>query len=369
MEEKREMIRTYVGKGLRLDECLKITKMHKSTYYYRRNYHKGGRTKSTVTMRGEVEISDTDVVQQIRLLLMDEFIDYGYRKVTTYLKRAGYQIGRKKVYRLMQENNLLRPAIIKSRYFDKEIMKTKPKATKPLQIIEIDIKYVYIDGLHRHAYLMTIYDIFHREAYVWSLNLNMRTRTLIELILSFVDQELIEKQIDPSTLEISFRTDNGSQFVSHLYRQLMAKFHFKTVYIPPATPQLNGHIESFHSTVQALVCDKYEFKDLDDAQKIFERFFYKYNNVRYLTCLLDNAPKVFKEMWDNGLIGQKEHKGKFIFFFKEKEERPKHKDELDTATLSLEVNLDESQDFVCSQNKDIVNLPKQIYATCKKSSL
>lgn len=109
----------------------------------------------------------------------------------------------------------------------------------------------------------------------------MRTRTLIELILSFVDQELIEKQIDPSTLEISFRTDNGSQFVSHLYRQLMAKFHFKTVYIPPATPQLNGHIESFHSTVQALVCDKYEFKDLDDAQKIFERFFYKYNNVRY----------------------------------------------------------------------------------------
>lgn len=85
--------------------------------------------------------------------------------------------------------------------------------------------------------------------------------------------------------------------------------------------------------------------------------------MRYLTSLLDQAPKVFKEMCDNGLIGQKEHKGKFIFSFEEKEEQPKHKDDLDTKTLSLEDNLDESQEFVCSQNKDIVNLPKQVYAT------
>lgn len=361
MEAKREVIRTFIAQGLKLKECLDLAELDKSTYYYRRNYKKGGRSPSVVTKQNGQAIDNLVVVDEIKSLLSEEFIDYGYRKVTTYLKRLGYEINKKKVYRLMSENNLLRPAIEKKKVFDKEIVKSKPKAYNPLEIIEIDIKYVYIDGLQRHAYLMTVFDIFHREAYIWSLTLNMRSRTLIDLILRFVEHQLVSKPVDPSKLEISFRTDNGSQFVSKIYRDLMSRFNFKTVYIPPATPQLNGHIESFHSTVQELVCDQYELKDLDDAIGVFERFFYKYNNVRYLTCLLDYPPIEFKKLWESGQIGQKEVKKKLIFFFKEKEEKPKYENNLDTTTLSFEVNLNESQDFVCSKNKDIVNLPMQIY--------
>ena len=48
----------------------------------------------------------------------------------------------------------------------------------------------------------------------------------------------------------------------------MKKFNFKAVFILPATPQLNEHIESFHSTVQKLVCNKYNFKNLSDAIEV-----------------------------------------------------------------------------------------------------
>lgn len=357
MEEKRQIVRDYVAQGIKLDECLGLAKLSKSSYYYKRNYRVGGKSKTCHTLQMGVEVPDGQVVDTIKELLGEEFLDYGYRKVTTYLKRQGYNLGKKKVYRLMSENNLTQPLKTKTNQFDKDIVKSKPRATKPLQIIEIDIKYVYIDGLQRNAYLITMYDIFHREAYVWTLNLSMTSKKLIELILKFVDQELITKQIDPKHLEISFRTDNGSQFISKVYRALMKRFGFKNVYIPPATPQLNGHIESFHSTVQKLVCDKYELRDLEHANDVFERFFTTYNNMRYLTCLLDHAPKEFIKLWESGLIDQKQHKNKYIFFFKEKDEQQKQLSDNVASIPSPEVNLEKSQDFVCFQNKDIVNLP------------
>lgn len=361
MEDKRELVRDYMGKGLRLEDCLEIVTICKSSFYYQRNYRIGGRHKTNTTKFNDELVDDKQVVIEIKTLLSKPFIDYGYRKVTTYLKREGYEIGKKKTYRLMEENGLLRPKRIMVKTFDKEVIKQKPIATKPLEIIEIDIKYVFIDHECKNAYLITIFDIFHREAYKWTLNYNMKSKRLIDLLLEFIDEHLIQKKIDTSKLDLSFRTDNGSQFVSKVYRELMQRFKFKNVYIPPATPQLNGHIESFHSTVEALVCESHEFTDIEHAREIFTDFYNTYNNERYLTCLLDYAPTKFIKLWEQGLIEQREHKRKLKFFFKEEDKEFKHVG-LDTASPPFEVNLNNNQDFVCSQNKDNVNLPKQIYA-------
>jgi putative transposase len=317
MGQKKEIVRQYVGSGLRLAEALQIAKLSKSTYYYRRKFSNGGRKKTDHTYVNGKLVSDFEVVDRIRKILRPEFIDYGYRKVTVQLKREGYKIGKKKVYRLMMENNLLNPMKIKVNVFDKEVIRSKPKATKPLEIIELDIKYIYIEGDKRQSYLITLLDVFHRQAYSWTLSYSMSAKVVIDLIIKFVDDHIINSDVDPSNLELSFRSDNGSQFISKAYRNLMKKFNFKAVYIPPATPKLNGHIESFHSTVQKLVCNKYDFKNLSDAIKVFERFFDTYNNHRFLTCLLDLSPTVFISKWHEGLIEQKEIKNKFKFFFKE----------------------------------------------------
>lgn len=317
MGQKKELIRQYVGSGLRLSDALQIAKLSKSTYYYKRNFKTTGRTKTSQTnVNGQLK-SDNEVVKRIREILGLEFIDYGYRKVTVQLKREGYKIGKKKVYRLMSENNLLNPTKIRTQVFNKEIIRSKPKADKPLKIIELDIKYIYIEGNKRHAYLITLLDVFHRQAYNWTLSYSMSAKVVVDLILKFVDDHIIPCGVDPSTLELSFRSDNGTQFISNAYRRLMEKFNFTAVYIPPATPQLNGHIESFHSTVQKLVCDKYEFENLSYAIEVFERFFDTYNNHRYLSCLLDLPPNVFITFWNKGLIVLKEVKNKYKFFFKE----------------------------------------------------
>jgi putative transposase len=365
MGEKRQVIRAYNNKGLRLIDCLEVAKISKSSYYFKPNYKIGGMKKTKHTMFKGQWIEDRIIVEIIKELLSRPFIDYGYRKVTAYLKREGYQIGKKKVYRLMSENKLLRPKALKIDFFDKTIIKNKPLATRPLEIIEVDIKYIYIDGEARNAYLITIYDVFHRQAYNWSIDYSMKTSVLIRLLLKFIDEHLISKSIEPKDFEISFRTDNGSQFIAKSYRILMKTFGFKNVYIPPATPQLNGHIESFHSTVQRLVCNAYELQTLDHAREVLALFYKTYNEDRFLTCLLDYPPIKFLELWNAGKIGQKEDKRKKMkFFFKEEDDNEKLDSSI-VASPSFEVNLNNNQDFEFYQNKGIVNLPQQIDAFYK----
>lgn len=76
----------------------------------------------------------------------------------------------------------------------------------------MDIKYIYIAGTGKNAYLITLLDVFHREVYQWGLFENMKTEKILQLILAFIDQQLIKKHINLEALTLTFRTDNGSQF-------------------------------------------------------------------------------------------------------------------------------------------------------------
>lgn len=319
MEAKKVIVRNYVSQGLRVEDALQIIGIARSSYYYKSINGKRGLHKTTKTVfKGKV-VEDSIVIKNISQILSKEFIDYGYRKVTALLKRKGYLIGKKKVYRLMKEHNLLNPKPTKVREFDKLVITEKPQPVRPLEVIEIDIKYIYIEGIGKNAYLISLLDVFHREVYQWGIFENMKTDKIIQLILDFMDQQLINKKIKIEKVALAFRTDNGSQFTSENYRNVVDAFGITKTYIPPATPQLNGHIESYHSTVQKLVCDKYSFNTIGDANEIFSRFFKTYNNVRILSCLLDYSPKQFITLWNKGKIGIEKRNNNLIFFFKEED--------------------------------------------------
>jgi putative transposase len=319
MEERKSIARTYMGEGLKVDIALSMAEISKSTFYTNRSYKSRGISKTKTTEKLDETIDDSEVVERIKAILSEPYINYGYRKITIRLKRERFKIGRKKVYRLMRENNLLNVRKKSKAPFDKHIIKSKPRPVRAFEILELDIKYVYIHGLGKTAYLMTILDTFTREVYGWRLELNMRTTEIKLLIEKFIDDHLIKNKIKTKEMSISFRTDNGSQFVSKLYMDIMKTFEFIATYIPPATPQLNGHIESYHSVVEKDVCQKHTFKTLEHARKEMKLFVDTYNNKRELTVLLDMPPKLFKYAWDKGYVVQKVIKNKLIFFFKEED--------------------------------------------------
>lgn len=303
--------------GLKVHTALKVVGMPRSTYYFQGTGKKRGRRCSSTTLfKGEV-VNNADVVDRIREILEPDFIDYGYKRCTVVLKDEGYQIGKQKVYRLMKEHGLLHLKIKGKKGSKKYVVFTSPRPERPFQVLETDIKYVYISGERRNAYLITILDTFHRQALVWGLFADMKTDKVLGLILQLIDEFLIPNGIDPKEVDVVIRSDNGSQFIAEMYKKLLQDCHIQSNYIPPASPQMNGHIEAFHSTVQRLVCSKYVFESLEQARQIFSSFFHTYNNLRIMKSILYKTPTQFFTLWKQGHIGIYKREGKNYFYFKE----------------------------------------------------
>jgi transposase InsO family protein len=306
--------------GVRVTDAARISGMKKSTYYYRPNGGHKGKRPSTHTMKDGVMVPNQDVVEEITRLIDPEYHDYGYQVSTDLLKQLHYSINHKKVYRLMDENKLLHPPTKKSSPLDKTYIKyTVPPLEGPFKTIEADIKYVYIHEQNRNAYLITFLCTFCRYAPVWDLQYSMKNEEIGELVYDLIHDPEVRRYLDNQKIRILIRTDNGPQFIARQLAAILKSLGIDHEFIRPGTPQQNAHIESFHSTVTRLVCNRNIFRDLDHAREIFTGFYTAYNETRVMKSLLCHPPKTFLKLWESGIIGiKKNKKNKEIFFFREK---------------------------------------------------
>lgn len=311
MEERREIVNKYVQQGLRTTPALEAADLPRSTYYYKPHPGPRGKVKSTHTSKIDgSNVSNEEVTMRIEEILNRPFIDYGYDRMTMALKREGYVINKKKVYRLMKEAKWLYPKKPLNWVKKKEYVKfTVPLPNAPYEIVEMDIKYIYVDGAGRNAYLLTLLDTFHRGALGWSLDYTMKAIHVKELLMEIMKDHRIKL--------VKIRTDNGPQFIAHLLRQSLEELNVEHEFIRPATPEQNGHIESFHSLLERRVVNQYEFEDIKNAREVFTQFYEVYNNERIMKVLLGYSPTEFQSHWQSGKIGIRDGAKKKRFFFRE----------------------------------------------------
>ena len=313
MEERKTIIKKFVSLGMRVAKAASIAGIGKSTYYYKPNNKLKGKKPSNITIKNNKVVDNSVLLKDMQEILAEEFNDYGYIRITMALRALGYYINPKKVYRIMKENNWLFPKKRKTILNKKYVKFTTPLTDFPFQVIETDIKYIHISGTKRNAYLITLLDTFSRNAAEWVLEYNMKAQRVMELISALKKNECIQ-----NVSFISIRTDNGSQFIAKAFRKLLEDNQMPHEYIHPGTPQENGHIESFHSTVEKNICKRYEFDSLEHAKETFKRFFDYYNNDRIMKSILYLSPNNFLKLWYEKKIGIKREKKKQKFFFKEK---------------------------------------------------
>jgi transposase InsO family protein len=318
-----------VAKGMRTTTALRIAQIPRSTYYYKPTGNPKGKVPSSHTYYKSKWVKNEFVVATINKLLEPEFIDYGYIRVANALKNMGFVINKKKVYRLMKQHQLLYPSKHVFKAGKVYVKHTSPICNRPFEVIEIDIKYVYIHGIRKHLYLITMLDVFSRMALVWDLCHSMKTKNVLSLLDQLFTRWLIPCNIDPNKLSVKIRTDNGSQFVARLFRQHLTLAHIDNEYIHPGTPQQNGHIEAFHGTVSNLVCRKYYFEDISEAEETFKRFFHTYNHKRIMQSILYQTPVDFIKLWAKGKIDSRIEKNKMKYFFREK---PADKSSVDSCS-------------------------------------
>ena len=123
------------------------------------------------------ETSLRDAIQ--RLVLANRF--YGYRRIGELLRREGWWINRKRVLRLMREDNLLclrrgsfRPATTDSRHswtvWPNLARRLVPTAANQLWVADI----TYVRLAEAFVYLAVILDAFSRKVVGWAMEDHLR---------------------------------------------------------------------------------------------------------------------------------------------------------------------------------------------------
>jgi len=322
MEERKEIVNRHISKGMKALKAARLAGFSRSGYYYRPNGKKPGKHPSQTTLKSNGSlVENSSVVETIKEIISPDFIDYGYDKVTEELHKKGYVINRKKVYRLMKEWHLLNPKKITPKQLKDYVKFSQPYPSQPFEMLEIDIKYIYIRGDKRNAYLITILDVFTRNALVWDLDYSMKSSQVVTLIDQLIMDYLQPADLLKKNILVTIRSDNGSQFIAKTVREHLKENQIFQEFIKPATPEQNGYIESFHSTVEKLVCRKFEFESMAHAKKVFMDFYETYNKRRILKCLLYKTPEEFLKEWQNDKLSVVYHikTKKQKFFFREKQ--------------------------------------------------
>jgi len=128
----------------------------------------------------------------------------------------------------------------------------------PLQVLEMDIKYVWVTQARRHCYILTIIDTFTRLVLHWQVDFTMKSRQVKQAWEEVIENYLQAADLLNESVHIEIRNDNGPQFGAKIIQVFFKENYLKQVFTHPYTPQENGHIESFHSILSKSI-DKEAF--------------------------------------------------------------------------------------------------------------
>ena len=157
-------------------------------------------------------------------LLMNEIQDiwlahpyYGYRRITRQLRKAGYDVNRKRVYRLMQQMQLQaiypKPRLSLSNQGHKTFpyLLKELKITRPNQVWMTDITYIRVPkGM---VYLVALIDVYSRYVVAWELSTSLETG----FCLAVLEKALLRHKPD------ILNSDQGCQFTSEAWIQAVEK--------------------------------------------------------------------------------------------------------------------------------------------------
>jgi len=241
-------------------------------------------------------VTQEAVIESVKKILEHEFIDCGYRLMSAYLKRDGYQINHKKLYRIMKEQGLLKleKRINRSGSGRKFVKFRKVITTRPFECLEMDIKMVWIPKAGKNAYLLSIIDVHTRKILKDYFSFSIKQ----DKVIGFLSEVFLEYQYPESVV---IRSDNGSQFIAKSVREYLGLIGVQQEFTHVATPEENAHIEAYHGILKKEVFNRVDYRTFGEIEIILKRYVEFYNNIR-LHGLLGRITPMEKWNQDKHLI-------------------------------------------------------------------
>jgi putative transposase len=211
-----------------------------NSYYRTPSDGKKGNKPSLLTYHTIKGFLDQEaVIAAVKAILSHEFIDSGYRLISTYLRKEGYQINHKKLYRIMKQAGMLKiEDRINSSGAGRKFVKFRKVITSwPLECLEMDIKMVWIPSKGKNAYLLSIIDVHTRRILKDYFSFSTKKEQVIALL-----SVLFQDYQHPENVVI--RSDNGSQFIAKDVREYLGLIGVDQEFTPIATLEENAPIEA-----------------------------------------------------------------------------------------------------------------------------
>jgi putative transposase len=207
---------------------------------------------------------------------------YGYRRVYVRLRREGWQVNRKRVYRLYHEAGLAVRRRKRKRIGPFE-RKPLPKPTAANVSWSMDF---VADGLigGRRLRCLTIVDDCTRECLAIEVDTS---------ITGLRVQAVLDRLADTRDLPKSITVDNGPEFDGQVLDKWAYRSGVQLSFIRPGKPNENAYIESFNGKFRDECLNEHWFISLAHARSIVEAWRIEYNTERPHSSLGNRTPQEF----------------------------------------------------------------------------
>jgi putative transposase len=235
--------------------------------------------------------SRRDPRAELRVRLRDlaaSRVHYGYVRLWVLLRREGWVVNKKLVYRLYCEEGL-------------GIRRRKPRRRKSVQVRDARVPVQHANEIWSMDFmsdqlvggqrfrLLTLVDNHSRE----SLAIEVGQRLTGDDVVRVLEQVTTERGKPQS-----IRVDNGPEFISRSL-DLWAYFNgVKLDFSRPGKPTDNAVIESFNGRLRDECLNQHWFLSLDEAKRLTEAWREDYNRVRPHASLGHRTPFEFARLVD-----------------------------------------------------------------------
>ena len=197
---------------------------------------------------------------------------YGYRRIWDALRKEGFHVNRKRIYRLWKREGYRVPQVQhkRRRLGISENGCARFRPTHPNHIWAWDFIFDR-DERGRSLKWLTVIDEFTRQCHTLRVERHLTSLDVIDELIRLMNEKGVPAHV---------RSDNGPEFIAKAIQAWTTRAGVGTLYVEPGAPWENGYAESFQSRLRDELLNVEIFANLREAQALARIWKREYNEER-----------------------------------------------------------------------------------------